>query len=77
MSRLPRKAGDTNAERGTRNAEHGGLLAALEVNLLSGPPGYSSDRIAHRSGNSGWFSVVIRYSEPALPPVPRRVPIVR
>ncbi len=38
---------------------------------------YSSVLIAQRSGNRGWLTVVIRYSAPALPPVPRRVPMVR
>src|SRR2546421_4251312 len=38
---------------------------------------HSSERIAQRSGNAGWFSVFIRYSAPAEPPAPAFVPIVR
>jgi hypothetical protein len=38
---------------------------------------YSSLRIIHRSGKSGWLRVRMRYSAPSLPPVPRRVPMVR
>src|ERR1043166_2446825 len=41
------------------------------------PPPHSSERIAHKSGNAGWLSVVSRYSAPADPPVPAFVPIVR
>jgi hypothetical protein len=40
-------------------------------------PIHNSVLIAHRSGNAGRFSVVIRYYAPADPPVPRRVPMVR
>src|SRR6266705_7211861 len=38
---------------------------------------HSSERIAQRSGKAGWFSVFMRYSAPAEPPVPCLVPIVR
>src|SRR5690606_12907989 len=51
--------------------------ASLVLSSRSKPRRHSSVRIAHRSGNAGLKSVVLRYSAPVEPPVPGFVPIVR
>ena len=51
-------------------------IQAFESRVFGGMD-QSAERIAHKSGNTGVISVVIKYWAPADPPVPILAPMVR